>query len=69
MYWLVHFIWLLIFTKYWHIKQVFLSPIEDGKEYKEKDDKIIKKSLNRVEVSASVNNFLIAAVTSDFEKI
>lgn len=69
MYWLVHFIWLLIFTKYWHIKQVFLSPIEDEKEYKEKDDKIIKKSLNRVEVSASVNNFLIAAVTSDFEKI
>lgn len=53
--WLVHFIWLLIFTKYRHIKQVFVSPTEDEKEYKEKDDKIIKKSLKKVEVAASVS--------------
>lgn len=71
--WPVTFIWLLTCTKYRHTKQIFLSPTEDGKEGKEKDDTIIFQIDEEICYENSrlvlqlVNDFLILSVPSDFK--
>lgn len=51
--WPVTFIWLLTFTKYRHIIQIFLFPTEDGKEGKEKDDTIIFQNDEEISYESS----------------